>query len=477
MNRYKIPIQADLLIDRLSKEGSGLGECYTACGKNLSVEVPFGLKGETVQVEILGRERGRGQARLLNVLTPSPERVVPLCPHFGECGGCQWQHMDYTQQLLEKEGRVKALFSSYLTGDAAFYPILPAHPHWRYRNKMELSFASDKAGRRYLGFMLHRGRGKVVNVTSCWLAAPWFTDAVNTVRKWWEGTSLNAYKPHQNRGTLRTLILRGSERSGDRLAMLTVSGNPEDAIHRDQLSALVDALRRSIEPSDSAQRLSIFLRIQQTAKGRPTQFYEMLLYGPDHIREVLNLSPTESLTCRISPSAFFQPNTFQAENLYRRILEMAEISSHALVYDLYCGTGTIALCVAKRAGRVVGVELSPESVLDAQENIKANQVENLQIHKGDVSSVLTRLMMDSDYPDIVTIDPPRAGIDPKTLSQLIEMSPKKIVYVSCNPATQADNLKDLAAAGYQVRGVQPVDQFPHTVHVENIVLLQKTSFC
>jgi 23S rRNA (uracil1939-C5)-methyltransferase len=258
--------------------------------------------------------------------------------------------------------------------------------------------------------------------------------------------------------------------------MITVSGNPAYALQQRHIQSFVETLRQAIEPSSPDQKLSIFLRIQQIAKGHPTQFYEMLLYGPDHIREILHIETAQNeshtLHFRISPTAFFQPNTRQAEKLYSRAIQLTQAPIGGVVYDLYCGTGTLGICMAKQAKKVIGIELSPESALDARENVKHNQLSHVSIHTGDVGHVLPTLLEKEDLqPDIVMVDPPRAGLDSRALQHLLAIKAPFITYISCNPATQAANLEVLVKGGYRLRAVQPVDQFPQTVHVENIAVL------
>jgi 23S rRNA (uracil1939-C5)-methyltransferase len=354
--------------------------------------------------------------------------------------------------------------------------MIPCLPPWQYRNKMELSFSRDKAGRRYLGLILYGTRGHVFQMQECHLIHEWAIDAVNAVSKWWEESGLDAYFPAGDKGSLRTLTLREGMRTGDRLVMLTVSGNPEYALNQRQIHDFVLALRQAVEPPLHEQKLSIFIRIQQIAKGRKTQFYEMHLYGPDHIREVLHIETAHQehheLQFRISPSAFFQPNTRQAEQLYSRAIQLSGAPSGGIVYDLYCGTGTLGICMAKTAKKVVGIELSPESALDARENAKHNQLSNITIHTGDVGHLLPPLLEDKDLqPDIVMVDPPRAGLDPRALQRILAMRSPLLTYVSCNPATQSANLEVLIKGGYRLKVIQPVDQFPQTIHVENIAVL------
>jgi 23S rRNA (uracil1939-C5)-methyltransferase len=313
--------------------------------------------------------------------------------------------------------------------------------------------------------ILDSSRGKVFNLTECHLVNSWFAEGVQAVRKWWKENELEAYHPYRNTGSLRTLTMREGQRTGDRMVFLTVSGNPEYALRKHHIESFVAYLRDAIEPLDS--ELSIFLRIQQTAKGMTTNFYEMHLHGPDHIRETLHVSG-KPLTFKISPVAFFQPNTRQAEQLYSTALHLSGIPDNGIVFDLYCGTGTLGICAAQKAKQVIGIELSPEACLDAVANAKANGIDNIDIRCGSVSEVLQTIKL---HPDLVMVDPPRAGLDSKAIRLLIDLKPKMILYVSCNPVTQAENVAAFLEAGYQLKVIQPVDQFPHTTHVENIVIL------
>lgn len=471
---------ADIAISKFSKEGYGIGSFQQPDGKEASVEVPFAVPGDQARVSLFKRRKGVCRGQLLELLTPSPDRIQPVCVHFGSCGGCRWQQISYEQQLLQKTQWILGHLQPYLSAATVIHPIIPCDPPWHYRNKVELTFSSDKAMNRYLGFIMHDSRGKVFNLQECHLVNAWMNTAVHTVQKWWSSSGLDAYHTMRDTGSLRTLTLREGQRTGDRMVILTVSGNADFALKKDQLKQFVDHLKESIEPHDGEGKLSIFLCIQQIAKGQRTNFYEMHLYGPDHIREVIYLpffeeaAALKAYTFHISPKAFFQPNTRQAERLYARVLEMVQMPSDALVYDLYCGTGTLGICLAGRAKEVIGIELSPESVLDARENIKMNGLTNVIIHQGDAAKVLAALLTEEQRKaDIVVVDPPRAGLDPKAIQHLLVMDAPQIAYVSCNPATQARDLEALVKAGYALKAVQPVDQFPQTVHVENIVVLTK----
>jgi 23S rRNA (uracil1939-C5)-methyltransferase len=459
---------------QFTKKGNGLG---TTSGETVKqVEVPFTLPGEKVRALLRRKKGGAYSSQLEEILIPSPLRIAPRCVHFAVCGGCRWQHMSYWDQLKIKQEKIQSLFAPLLPSGIDILPIVPCDPPWQYRNKMEFSFSEDISGNKYLGLIMDNSRGKVLNLTECHLVNPWFIQALKAVKAWWGETDLQAYHPHADKGSLRTLIMREGMRTGDRLVMLTVSGRPEYALQKHHLESLVAFLQDAVEPVDPSSTLTIFLRIQQAVKGMETNFYEMLLYGPDHIREILNIQTAKEvaaipLTFDISPSAFFQPNTKQAEKLYSLALQMLEVPSDSIVYDLYCGTGTLGICAAKQAKRVIGIEISPESSLDARTNAAKNRLSHVEIITGAVRDVLKQKTL--PLPDIVMVDPPRSGLDADTIKHLIDLSPQKILYISCNPETQAENVKELQKAGYVIKAVQPVDQFPQTVHIENIMVLHK----
>jgi len=448
-----------LEIERFSKKGNGVGRQEAR-----TVEVPFTMKGDRVQAVPVRKKRGHVIAKLQTLEKGAPERIKPKCLHFGECGGCRWQHLPYDLQVKEKDGRIKEYFGAML-GGAVIHPIIPCTPPWEYRNKMEFSFSSDAAQNRYLGLMMEGGKGRVINLSECHLCSPWFVKTLEAVKAWWVDSKLDAYHPYRDTGALRTLTLREGLRTGDKMVMLTVSGNPDFALSKSDITSFLQVIDGSP---------SIFLRIHQIMKGRPTQFYEMHLQGKDHLEEQLAILG-KSMKFKVSPSAFLQPNTAQAERLYERALELADIQKSDVVYDLYCGTGTLGLCASGKAARVIGIELVPEAILDARENASLNGCQNIEFFQGSVSDILDRLAQDEEIPrpDIVLVDPPRAGLDPKSLDHLIRLNAKTIVYISCNPATQAENVRELLQKGYAATDIQPVDQFPHTVHIENIVVLKR----
>lgn len=438
-------------VQNFSSKGYGVAD---------DVEIAHVIPGDQILFELTRKKRLPKKGRLLEIVTPSKDRVEPRCVHARTCGGCCWQQMAYDAQLKQKEARVQKAFGR--TSE----PIIPCETPFNYRNKMEFTFSENRGGQKYLGLMIAQAEPYVFNVTECHLTNAWFTEALAAVRAWWEASGIKAYYPPSDTGSLRYLTLREGMRTGQKMAILNVSGNPDFALTRPQLDDYVAAIKSAVSGDPS-----IFLRIHQTKKGRPTNFYEMHLSGPDHIVEELRLKE-RTLSFKISPISFFQPNTLSAEKLYDTAISMLPHCS--VVYDLYCGTGTLGMAAARFATKVIGIELSPEAVIDAQENLIRNGLSNVTIHQGDVGKVITHLMGEPNFsrPDAVIVDPPRAGLDPLAIHHLKTLLPKTIVYISCNPLTQADNVQELLKVGYRLTKLQPLDQFPHTYHIENIALLE-----
>ncbi len=458
--------EIDLSITHFNAKGWGRG----SHGPSL-VEVIGAVPGDSLKVKLWKKKRGKWRADLLQILEPSSDRVPVRCAHAPQCGGCVWQQMDYGAQLREKQRWLEGVFAPVFDSVS---PILPCLNPWAYRNKMEFSFSQTKAGERFLGLVLAGTRGHVFNLSECHLVSPWFSQVVGGVRKWWEGTDLSAYRMNDT-GSLRTLTVREGLRTGHKLAMLTVSGNPLFALNQTHLKGFVEAVRATV-PEQDWPTLSLFLRIQQLQKGSPTQFFEMHLSGPDHLKETLRLplnSKCDSeveLHFKVSPTSFFQPNTFQAERLYAEALKCIDTEKNH-VLDLYAGTATLGMAIASRARRVTAIELNPYACFDAQVNRELNGIDHLEVICGDVGDELQKL---KESPDLIIVDPPRTGLDAKALSHLTQLQSPEILYISCNPLTQVENLKELLAHGYSVVKIQPVDQFPHTMHVETVAFLRKS---
>jgi len=451
-----------LAIESLSVRGPGFSHYTNPEGHTSKVEIPGTVPGDIVQASLQRRKRKLIVASLVQVMTPSKDRVQAPCPHFLVCGGCKWQSISYEAQLAEKERRVRALFPT----DASVFPILPSPSTYHYRNKMEFSFSQNKAGERFLGLIREGSKGRVENLSVCLLVDPWVASTLDVVRKWWIEVGLEAYYPPKDEGTLKTLTLRHGVRTGDKMVILGVSGNPQAALTQDQLSLFKEKIQNHL-----GQDVSLFLKVYQAIKGQPTQIYEMLLGGKDHIHEELHLFG-QVIRIKISPHAFFQPNTLQAERLYAQAVSMADLKGNEVVYDLYSGTGTLGLLASLKSKEVVSVEIVPDAVYDARENAIANQRNNITCLKGDVAEVIDELIeKKSPSPDLVFVDPPRAGLGLKALHQILRLSPRRIIYISCQPLSQIEDIKNLP--GYTIRAIQPVDQFPQTPHIENIVRLDR----
>jgi tRNA/tmRNA/rRNA uracil-C5-methylase (TrmA/RlmC/RlmD family) len=314
-------------------------------------------------------------------------------------------------------------------------------------------------------------RGRVENLAECHLSPGWFLQVLAAVKNWWDAAGIAAFHELQNTGSLRTLTLREGKRTGHKMAILTVSGNPEYALSKEQLRQFTKCIQ-DLLPEE--QFLSVFLRIHQAIRGSPTQFYEMLLSGPDHIQEELSIvvgSYQKKYLFKISPTAFFQPNTLQAERLYSEALATAGMKQRRCVLDLYAGTATLGMVFSPFVEKVIAIESNPYAVFDAGVNQELNDVQNLQIHQGDVAQVLQ--MLNLHAPDLVIVDPPRTGLSPEALQTLISMAPLEILYISCAPKEQARDCLVLQQSGYEIKAIQAVDQFPHTIHIENITFLQR----
>jgi 23S rRNA (uracil1939-C5)-methyltransferase len=441
-----------------SYDGVGYARLLRPDGTTAPLDIPYTLEGEEVEAFILKcKKKKKRHGILKNVLKASPLRIRAKCPHFQECGGCSLQHISYEEQLHKKEEYITSLFSF---SSAPLLPIIPSPDAWGYRNKMEFSFSQNKEGRKFLGLILGGTRGHVFDVEECPIADPWFSNTLKSIRAWWQESALSAYKFSSDSGTLRSVTLRKSFSSDDRLVILTVSGRPDFAPRKEDLDQFVACIKKT------TPQAGIILRIHQILKGFPTQFYEMTLSPPDYIRETIEIQKTP-LEFRLSPSAFFQPNPKAAEILYNKVLELSEISPSDIVYDLYCGVGVIGMCLAKFAKGIIGIELSKDACYDAACNLERLKISNFTLLNGDVGKILEE-NKNLPSPDLVIVDPPRSGLDQKAIGILLALKPKRIVYISCNPARQAENIKLLE--GYKVTSICPVDQFPQTPHIENIVV-------
>ncbi len=444
--------ELDVRIESLAFGGNGV-----ARADGFVLFVRRGLPGDLVRARVTRVKRSHAEAEAVELLEPGPDRVEAPCPYFGACGGCRFQDLAYEAQYESKAGQVRdALVRIAGIAEPPLEPIMPAQEVYGYRNKLEYSFARTPEGPA-LGF--HRaGRwDELLPVDRCLLT----TDAGNAIRgavvEWAREEGLEAYDAKEGSGYLRHLVVREGLNTGEALVLLvTASDEPFDR----------DFLVRSL--SHFPQVRSIYWAVNDRS-GETTNVPSELIWGEDAIEEELC-----GLRFRIRPNAFLQTNTHMAERLYELAAEFAGLTGEQTVWDLYCGTGTIGLMLAARAKSVWGIEISEEAVTCALENAERNGIGNAAFFAGNVGQVVRELAERSGHPDVVVVDPPRAGLAGKALRRVAETEAPRIVYVSCNPTTLAGDAKALREqAGYRLVRARPVDMFPHTPHVETVALLER----
>ena len=443
--------ELELHVDSLAYGGNGVARL-----NGFVVFVRRGLPGDTVRAQVTKVKRGFAEATMLEVLSPGPDRVVAPCPHFGACGGCRFQDYAYDKQLEAKEAQVRdALTRLGRIENPPVEPIVPAASQYGYRNKLEYSFTQTEDGPA-LGF--HRaGRwDEVLPIDVCLLTTDLGNAIRDAVQVWAREEKLEAYDQGTQNGYLRHLVLREGRNTGQVLVQL-VTGKGR----KFEEGYLIEVLRRFPEVR------SIHWAINDTP-AEVTNLPTVLLWGEDAIEEEIL-----GLRFRVRPNAFLQTNTEMAETLYSIARDFAGLTGGETVYDLYCGTGTIGLALASQALTVWGVEISEESVACAIENAELNEISNAAFFAGNVSLALEELLERAGPPDVVVVDPPRAGLAGKALRRMARLQAPRIVYVSCNPTTLASDLKTLREDfGYELRRCVPVDMFPHTPHIESVNLLE-----
>ncbi len=414
------------------------------------VFVQDGMPGDRVRAEVQSAKRAYAQARAVEILEPSPDRVPPRADH----PGAPWQVLPYEYQLEVKQAQVDdALRRIGRLEGFELEPIIPALETWRYRNKLEYSFGTDGYGRLVCGFHAPGHWEEIIELTDCLLASEAGNAARERVVAWCRAQGLIAFDRRTRQGFLRNLVVRESRRGGELQVRLVTSPG---ALDRDGL----------IEATGPVGGL---LWTQTDSVAETTQAGETeLLAGSDRLEEEIG-----GMRFRIAAGAFFQTNTEMAERLYELAIDYAQPGGTDRLYDLYCGIGTIGLLMAPRAAEVWGLELVEEAVADAIANARLNEVENARFFAGDVRLAMRELVQRAGRPDTVVVDPPRSGLSQKVVRRIIEAAPKRVVYVSCNPTTLAPNAAQLVEAGYALRRVRPVDMFPQTPHIECVALLER----
>ena len=450
----RIDDEIEVSIESLAYGGNGVGRL-----NGFVVFVRRGLPGDTVKARITKVKRNHAEALATEVVSTGPKHVDAPCAHYPACGGCRFQDLAYEEQLAQKQAWVADSFRR-LGGmpDAPIEPIVPAEEIFGYRNKMEYSFTQLEDGPA-LGFHKAGRWDEVLEIEKCWLTTDLGNAIRNAVRDWAREERLEAYDQETQNGYLRHLVVREGRNTGQALVQLVTAKG--ERFERDHF---VDVLRLFPEVR------SVHWAVNDTP-AEVTNLPTELLWGEDAIEERLL-----DLRFRIRPNAFLQTNTRMAEKLYELAIEAAALTGGETVYDLYCGTGTIGLSMAKDALTVWGVEISQEAVACAIENADLNGIVNAAFFAGNVGQSIEELRDRAGDPDVVVVDPPRAGLAGKALRRLGATGAQRIVYVSCNPTTLASDVKVLRDEyGYELRRTTPVDMFPHTPHVESVSLLERAS--
>ena len=441
------------------------------------VFIPFGVPGDVVDLEVFKKKKNYFEGRILNFKKYSDKRVTPVCQHFGLCGGCKWQQMDYQWQLYYKQKQVKDNFDRI--GKVEYpeiRPILGCEKQFFYRNKLEYAFSNRKwltdgapAGTyseddcKGLGFHLPQLFDRVVDIEQCHLQADPSNDIRMFVRQFSMEHGLSYYNVRHHEGLMRNLVIRCNSK-GEFMVIIVINEENDSIRHE-----LIPALEKRF-PQIVSLMLIINNKFNDVINDLP---FECMKGEPFLIETMASPRPgCPDLKFRIGPVSFFQTNVYQAERLYHAAFDLADVKGDELMYDLYTGTGTIAQYFSRFVKRVVGIEYVEEAIADAKVNAELNGIENCSFFAGDMAKIFTdEFITANGKPDLIVTDPPRAGMAEKVVEQLLKIRAPKIVYVSCNPATQARDLQLLSVA-YEVKAVQPVDMFPHTQHVENITLLE-----
>lgn len=464
--KKNLPLLEDFEITGVAAEGKSLGRW-----NDMVVFIPYGAPGDVARVKITRKKHSFAEGVIDELVKPSELRVEPMCQHFGVCGGCKWQHLPYEYQLQCKQQQVvDALERIAKVPMPAISPILGSKKTTFYRNKLEFTFSNkcwltteqmqsgeEFPNRNAVGFHIPGGFDKVLNIENCWLQDDISNQIRLFLRDYTQERGYTFYDIRNNVGFMRMMMVRTAS-TGEIMLVVVFSEDNKDAID-DVMGALKDRF-----PQITSLMYVVNLKVNDSLGDQ-----EFVLYsGRDYIEEEM-----EGLKFRVGPKSFYQTNSEQAYELYKVARNFAGLTGNELVYDLYTGTGTIANFVSRQAREVIGIEYVPEAIEDAKLNSRVNGIKNTKFYAGDMKDVLTgEFVAHHGIPDVMIVDPPRAGMHEDVVKVILDAEPKRIVYVSCNPATQARDIAMLDVK-YRVDAIQPVDMFPHTHHVENVVLLSR----
>ena len=443
----------ELTIEDLGVDGEGIGKV-----DGMAIFVKDAVPGDRVQAKVMKMKKSYGYARLMQVLDPSPERTESRCAFARQCGGCQLQAMTYEAQLDFKAKKVwNHLIRIGGITDLAKPEIIGMDDPWRYRNKAQFPFGTDKEGNPVTGFYAARSHN-IIPCTECWLGVEENKVILEKILNHLKTYHISTYDEVSGKGLLRHVLIRKGFTTGEVMVCLILNGRTMP-----KLTELVDSLREV--PGMTSITINVNTKNTNVIMGTEMIF----VWGQDYITDYIG-----NIKYQISPLSFYQVNPVQTKKLYETALEYADLKGNETVWDLYCGIGTISLFLAQKAGKVYGVEIVPQAIDDARQNAKLNGIENAEFFVGKAEEVLPeKYEKEGIYADVIVVDPPRKGCDTAALETMVKMKPERIVYVSCDSATLARDVKWLGERGYEVKKVKACDMFPGTVHVETVVLLSK----
>ena len=480
--RKPLPLLENITIEAVAAEG----KCITRVDDQV-IFVPFCVPGDVVDLQVVKKKHKYCEAKVVRFIKKSDIRQEPMCEHFGICGGCKWQNLPYEEQIKAKQKQVEDQLTRIGKIELPeFRPIMGSVKTQEYRNKIEfgcsnkrwftaeelaqlpqkeddtVSSLKERHAQNAIGFHITGAFDKIYPIRKCWLMDDLCNEIRNFVFEYADSHDYTFYDLREQHGLLRNMMIRNSN-TGEWMLVFQ--------FHYDEEGDEQRALELMQQVADKFPQISSLMYVDNQKGNDTINDLDLILFkGNDHIFELM-----EDLKFKVGPKSFYQTNTEQAYHLYCVAREFANLTGDELVYDLYTGTGTIANFVAHKAKKVIGIEYVPEAIEDAKVNSQVNNIENTLFYAGDMKDILTNsFIAQHGRPDVIITDPPRAGMHPDVINVILNAAPKRIVYVSCNPATQARDLQ-LMDDHYKVAAVQPVDMFPHTPHVENVVLLEKRS--
>ncbi|MFZ0446731.1 MAG: 23S rRNA (uracil(1939)-C(5))-methyltransferase RlmD [Bacillus sp. (in: firmicutes)] len=449
-----LPVQKneyiEVIFEDLTHDGAGVAKV-----EGYPLFVPNGLPGEKAKIKVIKVNKGYGFGRLMEITEDSPYRVEPECPIYKECGGCQLQHMSYEGQLKAKEKQVSDVLQRIgKLENVKVHPVIGMENPWRYRNKAQVPIGENEGG--LIGGFYQQRSHQIIDMKACIIQQEKNDEVVKVVKEICNINGVRAYDEQKHKGELRHIMARYGLKSGEVMVVLVTRTNELTGKKKiiEEIVKRIPGVKSIVQNINSKKTNVIF--------GDETK----VLWGEEVIYDSIG-----DIKFAISARSFYQVNPEQTKVLYDKALEYADLTGEENVIDAYCGIGTISLFLAKKARKVYGVEIVPEAIEDAKKNAELNGISNVEFAVGEAETVIPEWNENGVVADVLVVDPPRKGCDDKLLQTIINMKPKKVVYVSCNPATLARDLRVLEDGGYQTVEVQPVDMFPQTMHVECVAQL------